>query len=84
MSLEGKFTEAANIKANSGTVNLKLLPGSAVQLDVQTGSGSVVPQGLALTNGAARRDSLTGTVGTPAAGAVLSIKTDSGSVLISQ
>jgi hypothetical protein len=83
MSLEGTFTEAANIQANSGTVNLKLLPGSAVQLDVKTGSGSVVPQGLSLANGASRNN-LTGAIGTPASGAVLSIQTGSGSVLISQ
>jgi putative adhesin len=85
MSLEGVFTEAAQVRSSSGTVNLKLLPGSAVQLDIRSSSGSVVPQGsLFLTGGATQRTSLTGALGTPAQGAVLSVQTSSGSVLISQ
>jgi hypothetical protein len=85
MSLEGIFTEAAQIRSSSGAVNLKLLPGSAVQLDVRTSSGRVVPQGsLFLNGGATQRNSLTGALGSPAPGAVLSVQTSSGSVLISQ
>src|SRR5205823_1096164 len=59
ISLEGKFTDAAQVSTSSGSVNLKLLPGSAMQLDVHTNSGSVEPQGgLALTGGVTRRDTL--------------------------
>jgi hypothetical protein len=85
MALEGTFTDAARISANSGAVNLKLLPGSAVQLDVKTGSGSVNPQGLVdLQGGVTQRNRLTGALGTPAPGATLAIETNSGSVQISQ
>jgi len=67
MSLEGTFTDEAHIQANSGSVNLKLLPESAVQLDVKTGSGSINPQGLInLTGGSTARNKLTGALGTPA------------------
>ena len=66
-------------------MNLKLAPESAIQLDVQTGSGSVIPQGLVnLHGGSTQRNKLTGALGTPAPGAVLSVETNSGSVQISQ
>jgi hypothetical protein len=84
LSLDGVFTDAASIRASSGTVNLKLQPGSAVQLDVKTGSGSVVPQGLPLQGGTTTRTALNGTLGAPAPGATLTIQTSSGSVLLSQ
>lgn len=84
ISLEGTFTDPAQIHASSGSVNLKLLPGSAIQLDVKTGSGSVNPQNLFLSGGATQRNSLTGNLGTPAPGAILSVQTGSGSVTISQ
>jgi hypothetical protein len=85
IALTGVFTDAAKIQARSGSVNVKLLPGSAVQLDVKTSSGSVNPQGLVdLQGGSTQRNTLTGAIGTPAAGAVLSIETTSGSVQISQ
>jgi hypothetical protein len=84
ISLEGTFTDPAQIRASSGSVNLKLLPDSAIQLDVKTGSGSVIPQNLILSGGATRRNSLSGNLGTPAPGAVLSVQTTSGSVTISQ
>jgi Putative adhesin len=85
ISLEGIFTDAASIQANSGSANVKLLPGSAVQLDVKTGSGSVNPQGLVdLQGGSTQQHRLTGTIGTPAAGAILAIETSSGSVQISE
>jgi hypothetical protein len=84
MWLEGVFTDQASIKASSGTINLKLLPGSAIQLDVRTGSGNVVPTGLLLTGGSTQRTSLSGAIGQPAEGATLAIQTSSGSVLLSQ
>jgi hypothetical protein len=84
ISLEGVFQDQASIKASSGTINVKLLPGSAIQLDVHTGSGSVVPSGLFLTGGNTQRTSLSGAIGQPAEGATLSIQTSSGSVLLSQ
>jgi len=85
ISLEGVFTEAAQVRSSSGTVNLKLLPGSAIQLDVKSSSGSVEPQGsLFLTGGATQRTSLTGALGTPASGAILNVQTSSGRVRISQ
>jgi hypothetical protein len=85
ISLEGTFTDATRIQANSGSVNLRLLPESAVQLDVKTGSGSINPQGLVgLTGGSTQRNKLTGALGAPVPGAVLSIETNSGSVQISQ
>jgi hypothetical protein len=84
ISLEGTFTDAAQISASSGTVNLKLLPGSAINLDVHTNSGSVQPQGLVLNGGVTRRDTLTGAIGSPSADAVLHVQTTSGSVLIGQ
>jgi hypothetical protein len=85
MSLQGVFTDAAQVRASSGSIELKLLPGSAVQLDVKTSSGSVLPQGgLFLTGGATQRNSLTGAIGSPEPGAILSVQTSSGSVTISQ
>jgi Putative adhesin len=84
IQLEGKFTDAAKINASSGSVNVKLLPGSAVALDVKTGSGAIVNQGLSLTGGSSQHDRLSGAVGTPASDAVLSIETNSGTVLLSQ
>ncbi len=85
VSLEGTFADPAQIHTSSGSVNLKLLPGSAVRLDVKTSSGSIVPRGnLQLTGGETRHDKLTGNFGTPAADATLTIETSSGSVIISQ
>lgn len=85
ISLVGVFTEAAQVRSSSGTVNLKLLPGSAIQLDVKSNSGRVEPQGgLFLTGGATHRNDLSGALGSPAPGAVLSVQTSSGSVQISQ
>jgi hypothetical protein len=82
--LEGTFVDPAQIRASSGSVNVKLLPGSVVRLDVLTHSGSVVLQGgLQLSGGVTKRDRLTGAVG-DAPTATLSIETSSGSVLISQ
>ena len=66
-------------------MNLKLLPDSAVQLDIKTGSGSINPQGLVgLTGGSTSRNKLTGALGNPAPNATLAIETSSGSVQISQ
>ncbi|MBV9579532.1 MAG: hypothetical protein JO057_13170, partial [Chloroflexi bacterium] len=52
ISLESVFTEPTQITTTSGKVDLKLLPGSAEQLDIHSGSGSVSPEGgLQLSNG---------------------------------
>jgi Putative adhesin len=83
ISLEATFAEAAQVRASSGSVNVKLLPGSAVLLDVRTGSGSINPHGgLQLTGGETRRDHLSGALGAPAPNATLAIETSSGSVSI--
>jgi hypothetical protein len=85
IALEGIFTDPARIRASSGSVSVKLQPGSAVAINAKTGSGGITHQGgLVLTGGSASRDRLTGTLGTPVDGAVLAIETSSGSVQISQ
>jgi hypothetical protein len=85
ISLEAVFTDPTQITSSSGKVNLKLLPGSAEQLDVHSKSGSVEPQGgLQLSNGVTRKDTLTGAIGTPATGATLSVQTQSGGVIVGQ
>ena len=84
ISLQGVFTEAAQVRSSSGAIDLKLLPGSAIQLDVKSSSGRVEPRGLFLTGGGTQRNSLSGALGSPAAGAVLSVQTSSGSVTVSQ
>ena len=85
ISLHGVFIDAAQVRTSSGSVDVKLLPGSAVQLDVKSSSGSVVPQGgLFLTGGATQRTGLTGAIGSPADGAILSVQTSSGNVTIGQ
>jgi hypothetical protein len=84
ISLQGVFTEAAQVRSSSGAVDLKLLPGSAIQLDVRSSSGRVEPRGLFLTGGGTQRNSLSGAIGSPAAGAVLSVQTSSGRIAISQ
>ena len=46
ISLHGVFIDAAQVRTSSGSVDVRLLPGSAIQLDVKSSSGSVVPQGV--------------------------------------
>lgn len=84
ISLDGVFVDQAQVNASSGTVNIRLLPGSAVVLDVHTGSGSIEPHGLTGLTGAAltRRDTLTGTIGTPAPDATLHVQTSSGNIIV--
>jgi Putative adhesin len=85
ISLDGVFTDAASVSTSSGAVSIRLLPGTAIDLDVHTGSGSITPQGgLQLTNGVTRRNQLTGAIATPAPGATLTVQTSSGNVVISQ
>jgi hypothetical protein len=85
VSLESVFADATQVTTSSGKVSLKLLPGSAVQLDVHSEHGSVAPRGgLQLQNGVTRRDTLTGTIGTPAPGATLTVRTQSGDVVVSE
>jgi len=84
ISLEGVFTDAATVSASSGSVSIRLLPGSAIKLNVHTGNGSVEPHGLVLSNGTTRHNELTGAIGTPTADAQLTVQTSSGNVVISQ
>jgi hypothetical protein len=84
ISLEGVFKDQASIKATSGSVNVKLLPGSAVQLDVHTTGGGSVTTNVSPNGGTSNRTSLSGAIGVPADGATLSIETSSGSVQLSQ
>jgi hypothetical protein len=85
ISLEGTFTDEAQIQASSGSVSLTLLPGSAVQLDVHTKSGRVEPRNrILLKGGVTQPNALTGALGEPANGAILSVNTSSGNVVISQ
>jgi hypothetical protein len=85
IALDGVFTDPARVHASSGSVTVKLEPGSAVLLDVKSNSGSISPAaGLALTGGSTSRTHLTGTLGTPANDALLAIDTSSGSVRLSQ
>ena len=84
ISLDGVFTDPATVSASSGSVSIRLLPGTAIGLNVHTGSGSIEPHGLLLNNGTTRRNELTGAIGTPAPGAQLTVQTASGGVTISQ
>src|ERR1044071_7863412 len=81
--VDGVFTQPASVNASSGSVTIRLLPGSAIDLNVHTGSGSIEPRGgLQLSNGITRRNELTGAIGTPAPGATLTVQTSSGNVVI--
>jgi hypothetical protein len=85
VALESVFSDAAQITSSSGSVHLRLLPGSAIQLDMHSDKGSVEPQGgLQLANGVTNRNTLTGAIGTPSPGATVSVQTQSGSVVVSQ
>jgi Putative adhesin len=86
ITLDGVFTQAANITTSSGSVNLRLEPGSAVTLDAHTTSGSIEPQNLINlgSGGVTRRDTLTGPIGSPAPDASLHVQTSSGSITISE
>jgi hypothetical protein len=84
VSLESVFAAAGSVRTSSGGVQLKMLPGSAIGLDVRTGSGSIRVQGLAVADQQVERTRLTGSVGTPAAASVLQVETSSGSVTLSQ
>ncbi len=85
VSLNGVFTQAVRVSASSGSVKVKLLSGSAEQLDVHSNSGSVEPQGgFQLVGGTTNRNTLTGAYNNPAPGAILNVQTSSGSITISQ
>jgi hypothetical protein len=62
---------------------VKLLPGSAVQLNVRTSSGSI-NSSPSLSGDRTDQRALTGSIGIPVPGATLSIETSSGSIQISQ
>jgi hypothetical protein len=78
------FAEQSQVRTSSGDVELRLLPGSAVQVQVNTRSGDIERRGLSLGGQQEGRNSLNGTVGQPATGAVLTIETTSGDVLLRQ
>jgi hypothetical protein len=85
VSLESLFTGATRITSSSGSVHLRLLPGSVVELDVHSDKGRVEPQGgLELAGGVTNRSTLTGAIGAPAPGATLSVQTQSGGVVVGQ
>jgi hypothetical protein len=84
VSLEGIFTDAGQIHASSGAVNVKFLSDSAVQLDVRTSSGNIVATGLPGIAPGGRQRSLQTSLGTPAPEATLKIDTSSGAVILSQ
>jgi len=83
IQLDGVFTDAAEVQGSSGAVSITFEPGSAVSLRVQTGSGGISAAGLQLADVSQQRNSLSGTLGTPAADAQLRIQTTSGSVSLS-
>src|SRR5215207_844525 len=84
ITLEGVFAESAQVKASSGDVELKLLEGSAAQIDVRTSSGRISQRGLPLQIQQQERRTMTGTLGSPAPGTILSVETSSGRVLLTQ
>jgi hypothetical protein len=84
ISLEAVFTDPAQVTASNGSIDLKLLPGSAVTLDAHTANGNIEPQGLLLSGGVTNHDTLTGAIGTPAADATLHVQSANGSIAISQ
>jgi hypothetical protein len=84
ISLEGVFSDAAQVTASNGSIDLKLLPGSAVTLDAHSATGRIEPQNLVLSGGVTRRDTLTGAIGNPAQDAKLQVQSDNGSITISQ
>jgi hypothetical protein len=91
INLSGVFTEPAEIRASSGSVQLTFTPGSAIGVDVRTSSGNINQRGgLELDRErperAEREDrrSLSGTLGAPAPGATLQIQTSSGNVTLNQ
>jgi hypothetical protein len=84
ITLEGVFADPTQVRASSGDVELKILPGSAAQIEVKTSSGRIAQRGVTLANQQQDRRSLTGTLGTPAEGTLLQIQTSSGNVLLTQ
>jgi hypothetical protein len=78
ITLNGVFNEAARVQSTSGRVEVTFAPGSAVQVEVRTTSGDIRNDGVLATKPG--RNTLSGPLGTPAAGATLSIQTTSGSV----
>jgi DUF4097 and DUF4098 domain-containing protein YvlB len=84
ISLQGVFSDPAQVRATSGSVDVTLAPESAVQIDAQSGSGSIRTKSLRLGSQRQERNLLQGTLGNPAAGAVLSINTRSGSITLGQ
>ncbi len=84
INLQGIFNDTAQVRSSSGSVQITFAQGSAANLDVRTGSGGINQHGLSLGNQRSDRRSLSGTLGTPAPGATLTIETSSGSVNLNQ
>ncbi len=82
--LQGVFNESAQVRASSGSVQITFAPGSAVAVEVRTSSGGINARGANLSNQRPERNSLSATLGSPAAGATLQIQTSSGSVTLSE
>jgi len=82
INLDGVFTDPAQVRSDSGSVEVKFAPGSAVNLDIRTGSGSINQGGVSLATQQRNEHNLSGTLGNPADGARLAIQTKSGSVTL--
>jgi hypothetical protein len=84
IALAGRFNESSKIQASSGSVELKLQPGSNVLVDVKTSNGPI-SDNAPLQNVVKEPHKLSGTVGSPANNApTVSVETSSGSVTLSQ
>ncbi|HET6316919.1 MAG TPA: DUF4097 family beta strand repeat-containing protein [Chloroflexota bacterium] len=82
--LQGVFNESAQVRASSGSVQITFAPASAVGIEVRTSSGGINARNANLSDQRPERNSLSATLGSPAAGATLQIQTSSGSVTLSQ
>jgi hypothetical protein len=84
ISLEGVFSDPAQVTASNGSIDLKLLPGSAVTLDAHSANGHIDPQNLVLNGGETKKNTLTGAIGNPAPGATLQVESSNGTITISE
>jgi len=82
--LEAIVAGPTEVRATSGDVDVKLLPGSSAQIDASSRSGDVRGRGLSLTSPTQERRALKGALGTPAADAVLTVQTTSGDIELTQ
>jgi DUF4097 and DUF4098 domain-containing protein YvlB len=82
ITLAGVLTQAAEVRASSGDVDLRLLPGSAVRIDVRTSSGEINQRGV--NDARQGRGTLSASIGSPTPDALLTIQTSSGDVTLRQ